>query len=158
VKEQEVQCPLTDDLRSNFCEKYYEDQNEVALLLGYNTLGKNFSHCVHTNDVNVVRDGMVRPQNFIFTQVLFRYTSNWLPMTQHSVDKQNMNIWKKNEKWVKDNNLEDIIDPNLPENKFCTAPVLAYIDSDYLNLTEKDWYNIWSEQQLIDVQLHEFET
>ena len=157
-KEIEVQKPLTDELREHFCEKYYETQNEVALLLGYNTLGKNFSHCVHTNDTKVVIDGMVRPQEFIFTQVLFRYTTNWLPMTQEAVDKHNKAVWDQHKTWVKDNDLQYNVDPELPKNKYCTAPVLAYISEDHLDLSEEDWFNIWSQQKLVDIKLHEQET
>lgn len=154
-KEIEVQTALTPELREHFCEKVHDNQNKVSLLLGYNTLGKNLSHCVYTNDPKVVIDGMVRPQNFIFTQVLFRYTVNWVPYTHDSSNKHNNAIWETQEKWVMNNNLTDYIDPSLPENKFCTSPVLAYIDEDYLYLGEDDWYNIWFNEKFLNVKLYE---
>ena len=98
---------------------------------------------------------MVRPQEFIFTQVLFRYTTNWLTMTQEAVDKHNKAVWYQHKTLVKDNDLQYNVDPELPKNKYCTAPVLAYVSEDHLDLSEEDWHNIWTTQQLEDIKLYE---
>lgn len=151
--EQQIQRPIALKERQWFQEAYYEQQNNTCLLLGYATLGKHLGHCVWTDDVEVVRSNMLRPQQFIYTQVLFRQQPNFVSKTQDEI--HSANTWTENNtrEWIKSNALEDYVDANDPVHLYNTAPVVAYINNDYASMTEQDWHELWTQQKFTSIEL-----
>ena len=139
--------------RTWFQEAYYEQQNSVALLLGYATLGKHLGHCVWTNDVQVVKDRMLRPQKHIYTQVLFRHQPSFTPRTPSDIQRHNLAQYQQQARWILENKLESYVSADDPVHCYSTAPVLAYANAQHENLTEEDWFNIWTTQTWLDVRL-----
>ena len=141
--------------RTWFQEAYYEQQNPVSLLLGYCTLGKHLGHCVWTDDVQVVVDGMLRPQKHIYTQVLFRHEPNFQPRTPEDVQRHNLLQHQHQARWILENKLESHVSADDPVHCYNTAPVVAYVNAQHAELTEQDWFNIWTKQTLQTVDLQD---
>ena len=151
--ELEIQRDIELEERTWFQEAYYEQQNPVALLLGYATLGKHLGHCVWTDDVQVVKDGMLRPQKHIYTQVLFRQQPSFTPSTPSDIQRHNLAQYQQQARWILKNKLEACVSADDPVHCYSTAPVLAYANAQHANLTEQDWFNVWTTQTWLSVDL-----
>jgi hypothetical protein len=151
--ELEIQRDIELEERTWFQEAYYEQQNPVALLLGYATLGKHLGHCVWTDDVQVVKDGMLRPQKHIYTQVLFRQQPSFTPRTPSDIQRHNLAQYQQQARWILKNKLEAYVSADDPVHCYSTAPVLAYANAQHANLTEQDWFNVWTTQTWLSVDL-----
>jgi len=88
------------------------------LLLGYYTVGKTIYNCVKDNDLDCVRQGMVRPQREVSTENLC-YWGNY-GNTANMSSRHNQVL-----KWVRYNKLEEFIDLDLLENQFHGQPRLG---------------------------------
>ena len=153
--ELDIQRPISNKEKEWFQEKYYEQQNGTCLLLGYSTLGKNLGHCVWTNDVDVVKENMVRPQKFIYTQVLFRNQPNFVSKTKQDIDNINKHTLLTQNKWITDNELESYINKDDPLLRYNTAPTLAYVNNKHNEFSEKQWFDLWTTDKLISISLSE---
>jgi len=110
------QRPILDNLR----EFWGYIPRSGDLTLGYYTLGKTIWNCVNDNDVECVRQNMVRPQIMVSTENLCRISKIHAP---NDVANESRHLIVKN--WIRQNSLEDFIDLNLPENCFHGKPKLG---------------------------------
>tara|TARA_Y100001935_G_C17296204_1_gene506229 strand:- start:1455 stop:2384 length:930 start_codon:yes stop_codon:yes gene_type:complete len=151
--ELKIQRPIADNERQWFSEAYYEQACDTALLLGYCTLGKHLGHCTWTNDTQVVKDNMLRPQEYIYTQVLFRHSSNFVNHDMKTIDKINQDNHQQQHDWVQKNNLQSYVDTYNPKHMYNTAPVVAFVNKKHQSYTEDDWHDIWLKQKWIGIEL-----
>ena len=105
-----TQVPITDSLRTGFVNAQIA---EPHLTLGYNTIGKNLLHVFNNNDIQLVKDGGVRPQEYIGTEVTFNITYD----TTDRVPAVH--------KWVIDNELS--VNLAEPANQYLHQPVVAIL-------------------------------
>ena len=117
----------------------------VTLSCGYSTIGKNFAHAVHDNDVELVKNGNIRPQLSISTETVWSYH------TLHNVatnELDHIKISERRQEWhdkhtlafVKNNNLQDYVGYKDPIHYFGTPAVYAYAADDTIDII--DWHNI----------------
>lgn len=156
--ELQIQRPVADNERQWFSEAYYEQACDTALLLGYCTLGKHLGHCTWTNDTQVVKDDMLRPQEYIYTQVLFRHSSNFTNHDKQTIDRINADNWQQQHDWVQQNKLQKYVDTYNPKHMYNTAPVVAFANQRHKSFTEDDWKDIWLKQKWTGVCLYETNT
>lgn len=153
--ELKIQRPIELHEREWFQEKHYEQQNNTCLLLGYATLGKHLGHCVWTNDTDVVKDGMLRPQQHIYTQVLFKNEPNFAIKSQQEINNNRQYTLKNQQQWIDNNGLNQYVDKNDPVHIYNTAPVVAFVNKKHKNFSEQTWFELWTQQELTGIKLHE---
>jgi hypothetical protein len=105
-----------------------------ALYAGYSTIGKNIFHACIDNDEQLVKQGLLRPQQFIDSEVIL-YTNT------HSFASQELILGQVNT-WVKTNHLESYIDLSLPEHQYFTQPYLGQAkieDNSIFKELFEDW-------------------
>jgi len=91
------------------------------LVLGYATTGKNLWICHRDNDVDLVRNGMLRPQTAITSEARLQCFKHEYTVEYLNDRKQQM------EQWVIDNHLDQYIDCRAPEHWLSTEPRLGHI-------------------------------
>jgi len=130
----------------------YWNYNEMFgdLVLGYHTIGKNIHHCWIDNDIDLVKNGMVRHQKTISNEVVlvFRGVRSGDPRFAGGVH----NVIKQVHQWVKDNELEQYIDMSLPYNNLVSRPLLGKIVGNY---TRNDINEIFELGRVATVRLVE---
>ena len=151
--ELKIQRPIDINEREWFQERYYEQQNNTCLLLGYATLGKHLGHCVWTNDIDVVKDNMLRPQQYIYTQVLFTNQPNYVIKSKQEIDNINQYNLRNQQKWIDENHLNEYVDKNDPVHIYNTAPVVAYVNNKHKYFSEQDWYELWTTEDFLEIIL-----
>jgi len=81
-----------------------------GLYLGYHTVGKSLEDCYSTNDVELIQQGLVRPQLDISNEVILNFD-------KRATNEQNLVETKaKIEVWVKRNKLEEYVDLSDPKH------------------------------------------
>jgi len=97
------------------------------LLLGYHTVGKNLEHCWRDGDIDLVKTGMLRPQQTVSNEVVLAFRGNDVPSGARE--------WKKEvdaiQQWVKDNDLAQYVDMSQPYHNISGRPLLGRIVGDY---------------------------
>lgn len=115
--------PIPSELRSYWGHA----PSSGELFLGYYTLGKTIYNCVEVNDIECVRQGMVRPQQHISTEVLCYWGNYTSPYRQQQA---NLIRQKQVANWLTRNKLEQYIDLSQPENQYHGMPRLGeYVGS-----------------------------
>lgn len=92
-------------------------QQPGALYVGYSTIGKNILHAYMDNDIQLVKQGLLRPQQFIDSEVI-------LHIDYYSFVSQ-QTIFAQIKNWVANNQLESYVDLSLPEHQYFTQPYLG---------------------------------
>lgn len=106
--------------------KYWNYDDEFGdLVLGYHTVGKNIHHCWMDNDIELIRTGMIRPQQTISNEVVLLFRGG--PRVVGGVD----GIVKKIHKWVEDNDLRQYVDMTQPYNNVAGRPLIGKIVGNY---------------------------
>jgi len=125
--------------RQSFRYHVCEHPGPGLLTCGYATIGKNFMHCVVDNDVELIREGHVRPQCSISTETIW----NWHPdrkIDQGWVD----GMWQKwldtSKRFVEDNNLSAHIGYLDPIHLNSIQPAYAYPIGDCETWDINKWY------------------
>lgn len=83
-----------------------------GLYLGYHTVGKSLQDCCNGNDVELIKQGMVRPQLDISNEVILNFDRRQLEIFDDLQESEKTRI--KN--WVIKNNLEKYIDLSDPKH------------------------------------------
>ena len=100
----------------------YEEQHG-DLLLGYDTVGKNLYHCFLDNDIDVVKNLMIRPQIEISTQTISLFGFN-RPLNDIERTKTSLR------KWVNDHALDKYVNMNDLRNLIVGQPLLGKLIKD----------------------------
>ena len=103
----------------------YQDIEFGDLVLGYHTIGKNLWDCFKENDLNVVRNGLVRPQKTISSEVILNFYKDLKVIDTISSRQERM------KQWLESNNLMEFVDINLPENNIVRQPLLGRLIGNY---------------------------
>jgi len=104
----------------------YENIEFGDLVLGYGTVGKNLYDSYKNNDIEVVKNGLIRPQKTIDSEVVlnfFNYDINSIS----SISSKISNLTK----WVNHNNLQEFIDINLAQHRIVRQPLLGRLIGNY---------------------------
>lgn len=132
--------PITDDLYQYWNPS---DSNGV-LLLGYHTVGKTLYHCYRDNDVNLIRQGMVRPQVTIGTETQM-FFGGWPVVDQQP-------LLEGMHQWVRDNQLENYVNSYEPKHSLSQQPLLGKIQN---NLTRQQVSDLFEHYLVETVELEE---
>jgi len=97
----------------------------TGLFLGYHTVGKDIRNCFIDNDVEIVKNNMVRPQITISSECLCNFED-----TTEINNKSSDSILLEVEQWILDNELESHIDITLPCNRTTDRPKLGDLITD----------------------------
>jgi len=95
------------------------------LFLGYYTIGKTIYNCFNDNDVECVKQGMVRQQQEVSTEFLCywgNYGSSFNPIRQQQA---NLVRQQKIAEWLAQNKLEEYVDLAQPEYQYHGMPRLG---------------------------------
>jgi hypothetical protein len=107
---------ISDDLRA-----YWKIENVPpgSLRLGYHTVGKDLWTCFRDNDIQVVKNGLVRPQLDIHSQVFFRIEELILPYSSDV-------LLSKFDRWCNMNNTVNYgVHSKDPTHRFGMKPILG---------------------------------
>jgi hypothetical protein len=106
------------------------------LRLGYSTLGKRLHECFKSNDLDVVKEKMVRPQVHILSEVylIFSefniYKDDWGNEIDQRTYKKDVEF-PQFLKWCKDNNVSEYgYDPLEPQHKYIGRPLLGKLGEE----------------------------
>lgn len=126
---------ITDELRTCWSTATVS-RPAGALYLGYATTGKNLRHAFNDNDVALVKENGLRPQQFITSEVSLLCDPVMLLDSKFRLSQIQV--------WAKRNNLE--IDLNNPSNIYCDSPFLGQADTSSAELedlfTNYEFYKI----------------
>jgi hypothetical protein len=148
--------PVTPELREFWRSTYFPNQKPVQLILGYATIGKNMYHCTYDNDVQVVKDDMVRPQIDIGGEAKLVVHEGWYARTPDDVERINGEVESKITNFIKQNELEDLVDINDKNHIYGQQPQLGIISDEHDDWTMADYYEVCSKYNMISVELEEF--
>lgn len=125
VPNEKIRLEITPEIRNCFTRKMHTPPKncKCVMYMGYHTIGKDLWSCFQNNDVELIRSGLVSPQLKISSEVNF-----FLPGALAGDDEKKM--FDKICDWVKENNLNEIIDMNDPINKNFLSPTVGYLSSD----------------------------
>tara|TARA_B110000908_G_scaffold42637_1_gene51856 strand:+ start:1297 stop:2211 length:915 start_codon:yes stop_codon:yes gene_type:complete len=131
--------------------------NRVTLHVGYATIGKNLLHAAYDNDVELVKNGNIRPQLSLSTETIWQWNPiNLVKTTQAAKDKHDERMRSKwtNEvrEFVVNNNLQDYVGWKDPIHYNSVQPCYAY-SNDEMSLEE--WYHMIEKDGLAQVELYE---
>lgn len=154
--DQHIREPVTPEMREWWRYHYYDDQKRTQLVLGYATVGKNIFHCANDSDVQVVKDGMVRPQIDIGGEAKLVAYESWYPKTQKDVDMLNDEQEKRIVDFIINNELTDYIDVTDKEHLYGVQPQLGIVSDEHDDLTIYDYYEIVSKYKMTSVSLEEY--
>lgn len=104
------------------------------LRLGYATLGKTLHACYLENDMNVIKEKMVRPQ-IVITSEVYLIFDNTTEEYQKTTGAQLYQIW------CRDNNVYAYgYDPLDPQHKYTGRPLLGKLNTDVdINFVKNTW-------------------
>lgn len=124
-------------------------ESRTGLFLGYHTIGKDIRNCFMDNDVELVKNGMVRPQITISTECLCNFEES-----AETNKKSSNSILLEVEKWIVDNDLQSYIDMNLPCNRVTDRPRIGDLIT---NIEFDEIYDMMSSDdfKIIDCRLIE---
>ena len=130
--------------------------NRVTLHVGYATIGKNLLHAVVDNDVDIVKNGNLRPQLSLSTETIW----HWNPIStiaglneKEEHDERLRSTWTNEvREFVVNNNLQDYVGWKDPIHYNSVQPCYAY-SNDEMSLEE--WYHMIDKDGLKQVELHE---
>lgn len=126
--------------------KYWNyDEAFGDLVLGYHTVGKNIHQCWLSNDINLVKTGMVRAQRTISNEVCLLFNPSEPPGQRASYITLVQN-------WVRDNDLNQYIDMTQLCNNIVGAPYLGSLVENY---TREDINSILEQCKVSNVRLIE---
>jgi|11_taG_2_1085331.scaffolds.fasta_scaffold00302_12 hypothetical protein len=146
---------LNSEIRKLFVSKTLP--HRVTLHVGYATIGKNLLHAVADNDVELVKNGNLRPQLSMSTETIW----HWNPVGMINKNKEyaEQRDKKMRESWDKavrefviNNNLQDYVGWKDPIHYNSVQPCYAYAN-DELSLDE--WHDIIVNDKLKEVELYE---
>jgi len=131
--------------------------NRVTLHVGYATIGKNLLHAVYDNDVELVKNGNIRPQLSLSTETIWHWNPvNLVKTTQAAKDKHDKQTRAEWETKVKDfvvnNNLQDYVGWKDPIHFNSVQPCYAYSNDD---MSLEEWYHMIEKDGLAQVELYE---
>jgi len=92
--------------------KYWTNQSHGGLYLGYHTIGKSLESCWNSNDVELVQQGMVRPQLDISNEVILHFDCR--PADEHIYAQ--IHTKNKMQAWIEKNRLEKYVDLSDPKH------------------------------------------
>ena len=125
VPNEKIRLEITPEIRDCFTRKGHTppENCKSVMYIGYHTIGKDLWRCFVDNDVELIRSGLLSPQLKISSEVNF-----FLPgaLNEYHEPREYDKICD----WVKENNLNEIIDMNDPINKNFLSPTLGYLTSD----------------------------
>jgi len=111
---------FTEPVTNHSLYKYWNyNPTNNDLCLGYHTIGKNLYHCWRDNDVQLIRDGMLRPQITISTEVNLVFTRGnpiFDPLDELS---------NRVDRWIEHNELTKFVNRTAPEHQYLGAPLLG---------------------------------
>jgi len=131
--------------------------NRVTLHVGYATIGKNLLHATYDNDVELVKNGNIRPQLSLSTETIWHWNPvNLVKTTQAAKDKHDKQTRAEWETKVKDfvvnNNLQDYVGWKDPIHFNSVQPCYAYSNDD---MSLEEWYHMIEKDGLAQVELYE---
>jgi hypothetical protein len=131
--------------------------NRVTLHVGYATIGKNLLHAAYDNDVELVKNGNIRPQLSLSTETIWHWNPiNLVKTTQAEKDKHDKQTRAEWETKVKDfvvnNNLQDYVGWKDPIHFNSVQPCYAYSNDD---MSLEEWYHMIEKDGLAQVELYE---
>lgn len=94
--------------------QYFKEAAYNKLMMGYNTVGKNIGHCAFDNDIDTVKQGMVRPQLHASCEIIANLNK---PSSVEEEFNPYHDSIRFTDNWVKKNNLGDYIDMTKPCNR-----------------------------------------
>ena len=127
---------------------YNPRPSKATLQVGYATVGKNLLHAVKDNDVDMIKNGNLRPQMSMSTETIWSWSEN---IDNGKMCKQKRTKWDKDVRdFVVKNKLQDYVGWKDPIHYNSVQPYYAYTDED-LSLTE--WHNIIVKDKLKEIEL-----
>lgn len=131
---------LEQNLRKHW--RHSSCESDISLTCGYATVGKNLTHCINDNDVELVRQGLVSPQLYVGTETLFRYhDEKYLAEEDRDVN------WERHKEQVKsfvlDNNLQQYVGYEDPMHLYSVQPIYATIINN--ERSKDEWKYLISE-------------
>lgn len=141
-KNMHYQIPLED---SDY--QYFKESEYSKLMMGYNTVGKNIGHCAMDNDIDTVKQYMVRPQLHASCEIIANLNKpSWV---SNNYNPDPFNSVGKTEEWIERNNLHSYIDMSLPCNK--TGAMTAEIGDLETPLSDEDLSYIFKKQSITEI-------
>lgn len=111
---------FTEPITDNSLYQYWDyNPTDNDLCLGYHTIGKNLYQCWRDNDSQLIRDGMLRPQITISTEVNLVFTRGnpiFDPLDELS---------NRVDGWITHNELTKFVNRAAPENQYLGTPLLG---------------------------------
>lgn len=131
VPEEKIRLEITPEIRDCFTIHPHPLPKDCksVMYIGYHTVGKDLWSCFKDNDVELIRSGLLSPQLKISSEINFSLRSGLFVKT---LDDEKI-IFDKICDWIKENNLNEIIDMNDPINKNFVQPTVGYLSSRYTN-------------------------
>ncbi len=124
--------------------KYFRCHDRAnGLHLGYHTVGKGLLHCVHDNDVELVRKGLVRQQDDIHNEVIQTF------IDEEPVDAHEEQIEVITE-WIINNKLQDKVDLTDPMMLQTGKPFLGELDT---KKTVDEINELFAKAEVIEVRI-----
>lgn len=108
--------PITDPALYQYWN-YNPTNNDLCL--GYHTIGKNLYQCWRDNDAQLIKDGMLRPQITISTEVNLVFTRG-NPIFDPLDD-----LSDRVDGWLAHNELNKFVNRTAPENQYLGTPLLG---------------------------------
>jgi len=128
--------------------QYFREPTYGTLMMGYNTVGKNIGNCAFDNDIDTVKQFMVRPQ----VHASCEFVANL-----NKPSYVDIRYWRAfdsvsfTEKWVKENKLESYIDMTLPYNR--VGSQFAEIGKIINPLTDDELEYVFEQQEITNICL-----
>jgi hypothetical protein len=111
---------FTEPITDSSLYKYWDyNPTNNDLCLGYHTVGKNLYQCWRDNDAELIRDGMLRPQITISTEVNLVFTRG-----NPILDPLNT-LASRIDNWLSQNNISEFVNRQAPENQYFGTPLLG---------------------------------
>ena len=131
--------------------------NRVTLHVGYATIGKNLLHAVADNDIEIVKNGNLRPQLSLSTETIWHWNPvNLVNTSKADKDQRDRTMRAEWETKVRDfvvnNNLQDYVGWKDPIHYNSVQPCYAYSDD---NMSLEEWYHMIDTDGLAQVELYE---
>ena len=128
--------------------QYFKEAQYGKLMMGYNTVGKNIGHCAFDNDIDTVKQGMVRPQLHASSEIIANLNRpSWVVEALYNPTE--FNSIKNTDEWVDKNNLHSYIDMSLPCNK--VGVMVAEIGDLETSLSDEELSNIFKKQSITEI-------
>ena len=144
---------ITDDIRKYFINSRPSNYNTPCLYLGYATIGKNIKHCWADNDIDIVKQNLLSPQEYITPEFCITLNALEVDKDAHKPSPRELKKRQKQEHeiatndllaWVSENNLENFVDMTDLKNLYTGEPLLGVMERE---LSCEELYSLLSQEE-----------